>query len=128
MYKSIILIMMLFPFLVLSKDINSPGLANKIYVTAPIANGGAGAGKNGDHKVPPLKTAGRSLSQIMNEPYSKSYTGLTLQEEQSILSHIDSTKIQRVENDSLWSAILHAYVRNYKKLFREKKSNVISTD
>ena len=92
-----------------SKGVNSPGATGMTFVNIPVTNG-----------VGDLGTAGRAISQIKSESQAKSYTGLSLQEEEKILSHIDPTKMQKGDKDSLWTTISNAYIRNYPKLFKTR--------
>ncbi|HAZ13838.1 MAG: hypothetical protein A2X86_14415 [Bdellovibrionales bacterium GWA2_49_15] len=107
---------------VLSREFNVSGYIRNAYVSAPVHNG-SDARENEKDSLLPLKNISRSLAQIVAPPtvtIDKSYTGLSLQEEESILSNIDSAKLKRTESQSLWTTITNAYIKNYSKLFRSR--------
>ncbi|MBI2521675.1 MAG: hypothetical protein HYV97_14770 [Bdellovibrio sp.] len=122
MLKFIILIFVCSAVYVFAKELASSGLINQAFVSAPVYDGNSSTEKSEGRYFAPLKDAGRALSQMLNdtESYGKSYTGLTSEEEETILSNIDTSRLERNEDDTIWTTISNAYVKSYSKLFRNR--------
>lgn len=72
-------------------------------------------------KLEPLRKAQSELREEVRAPDDISYTGLSAKDEEIILLNIDESKLDSNKDNSLWTTISNAYIRNYKKLFREKQ-------